>query len=64
MHFTLRSNELFQNTKKKTIFRLLFIIIYLMEFAIKVLARGFALSKFTYLRDPWNWLDLILIVIA
>ncbi|XP_076443926.1 sodium channel protein 1 brain-like [Babylonia areolata] len=28
---------------------------------IKVMARGMFVSKFTYLRDPWNWLDMIVI---
>lgn len=31
---------------------------------LKVLARGFILDKFTYLRDPWNWLDFLVIVMA
>lgn len=31
---------------------------------LKVLARGFILDKFTYLRDPWNWLDFSVIVMA
>lgn len=27
-------------------------------------ARGFILSPFTYLRDPWNWLDFAVIMLA
>uniref|UniRef100_A0A8C5WM75 Sodium channel protein n=1 Tax=Leptobrachium leishanense TaxID=445787 RepID=A0A8C5WM75_9ANUR len=38
--------------------------IYTMESLIKILARGFCLEKFTFLRDPWNWLDFIVIVLA
>lgn len=30
----------------------------------KVIARGFILNKFTYLRDPWNWLDFIVVALA
>uniref|UniRef100_A0A8C8CM00 Sodium channel protein n=1 Tax=Oncorhynchus tshawytscha TaxID=74940 RepID=A0A8C8CM00_ONCTS len=31
---------------------------------IKILARGFCVGKFTFLRDPWNWLDFCVIVMA
>uniref|UniRef100_A0A8C2G2N0 Sodium channel protein n=1 Tax=Cyprinus carpio TaxID=7962 RepID=A0A8C2G2N0_CYPCA len=31
--------------------------IYTFESLIKILARGFCVGKFTFLRDPWNWLD-------
>ncbi len=24
---------------------------------LKIFARGFAMHKHAYLRDPWNWLD-------
>uniref|UniRef100_A0A8C8D7U9 Sodium channel protein n=1 Tax=Oncorhynchus tshawytscha TaxID=74940 RepID=A0A8C8D7U9_ONCTS len=35
--------------------------IYTFEATIKVLSSGFCVGDFTYLRDPWNWLDFILI---
>ncbi|KAE8581035.1 hypothetical protein XENTR_v10024643 [Xenopus tropicalis] len=38
--------------------------IYTLESLIKILARGFCLEKFTFLRDPWNWLDFSVIVLA
>ncbi|XP_071167168.1 sodium channel protein 1 brain-like isoform X2 [Mytilus edulis] len=41
-----------------------FLAIYTLESIIKILARGFILHKFTYLRDPWNWLDFAVIVSA
>jgi Ion transport protein len=28
---------------------------------IKIIAKGFALNKYTYLRNPWNWLDFVVI---
>uniref|UniRef100_A0A8C1QY01 Sodium channel protein n=1 Tax=Cyprinus carpio TaxID=7962 RepID=A0A8C1QY01_CYPCA len=31
---------------------------------IKILARGFCIGPFTFLRDPWNWLDFSVIVMA
>ncbi|XP_005393346.1 PREDICTED: sodium channel protein type 9 subunit alpha [Chinchilla lanigera] len=38
--------------------------IYTFESLIKILARGFCVGEFTFLRDPWNWLDFIVIVFA
>jgi hypothetical protein len=38
-----------------------FTAIYTFESAVKVMARGFILEKFTYLRDAWNWLDFVVI---
>ncbi|XP_006869194.1 PREDICTED: sodium channel protein type 11 subunit alpha-like [Chrysochloris asiatica] len=38
--------------------------IYVFEAFIKILARGFILDEFSYLRDPWNWLDSIVIATA
>ncbi|GAB5575700.1 sodium channel protein type 3 subunit alpha isoform X1 [Prionailurus iriomotensis] len=38
--------------------------IYTFESLIKILARGFCLEDFTFLRDPWNWLDFSVIVMA
>ncbi|KAL9871781.1 sodium channel protein para isoform X21 [Glossina fuscipes] len=38
--------------------------IYTFESAVKVMARGFILSPFTYLRDAWNWLDFVVIALA
>ncbi|NWT17524.1 SCN5A protein, partial [Vireo altiloquus] len=44
--------------------RLTFTGIYTFESLIKILARGFCLNEFTFLRDPWNWLDFTVIVMA
>uniref|UniRef100_A0A669CVS7 Sodium channel protein n=1 Tax=Oreochromis niloticus TaxID=8128 RepID=A0A669CVS7_ORENI len=38
--------------------------IYTFESAIKILARGFCTVPFTFLRDPWNWLDFTVIMMA
>ncbi|XP_016147573.1 sodium channel, voltage gated, type XII, alpha a [Sinocyclocheilus grahami] len=38
--------------------------IYTFESLIKILARGFCIEPFTFLRDPWNWLDFSVIVMA
>ncbi|XP_023806572.1 sodium channel protein type 2 subunit alpha isoform X1 [Oryzias latipes] len=41
-----------------------FTAIYTFESLVKILARGFCLGEFTFLRDPWNWLDFSVIVLA
>ncbi|XP_030405870.1 sodium channel protein type 5 subunit alpha-like isoform X3 [Gopherus evgoodei] len=38
--------------------------IYTFESLIKILARGFCMTEFTFLRDPWNWLDFSVIIMA
>ncbi|CAF4869602.1 unnamed protein product [Rotaria sp. Silwood1] len=42
----------------------IFTIIYTFEALTKCIARGFILQKYTFLRDPWNWLDFIVITFA
>ncbi|KAK7893124.1 hypothetical protein WMY93_022276 [Mugilogobius chulae] len=39
-----------------------FLSIYTVEAALKILSRGFCLGRFTYLRDSWNRLDLFIII--
>lgn len=46
------------------LYRYVFTGIYIFEALIKILARGFILDEFSFLRDPWNWLDSIVIVTA
>ncbi|XP_069690797.1 sodium channel protein PaFPC1-like [Periplaneta americana] len=41
----------------------IFIGIFSLELVLKVVARGFLLEPFTYLRDPWNCLDFVLIIL-
>ena len=40
---------------------MIFAAIYTYESAVKLLARGFFLTQYTYLRDAWNWLDFSVI---
>ena len=42
----------------------IFTAIYTYESAVKLLARGFFIDSFTYLRDPWNWLDFLVIFMS
>lgn len=44
--------------------RIIFTTIYTFESCLKVTARGFIKTQFTYLRDPWNWLDFVVIALA
>ncbi|GFR23957.1 sodium channel protein 60E [Trichonephila clavata] len=39
-----------------------FLVIYTIEMIIKIIAKGFILSKYSYLRNPWNWLDFIVVL--
>ncbi|XP_060572053.1 sodium channel protein 1 brain-like isoform X2 [Ruditapes philippinarum] len=47
-----------------TISEYVFLAIYTVEMVIKLLARGFIINSFTYLRDAWNWLDFLVICSA
>ncbi|XP_026166669.1 sodium channel protein type 4 subunit alpha B-like isoform X2 [Mastacembelus armatus] len=38
-----------------------FLAIYTFEVFTKVVSRGFCIGRFTFLRDPWNWLDVLVI---
>ena len=38
--------------------------IYTVEGMVKILARGFMLADFHYLRDAWNWLDFIVVALS
>lgn len=51
-----------QVNKNIDTFEPLFIGAFLIECIFKVIAYGFIMSKKTYLRDPWNWLDFIVVV--
>ncbi len=44
--------------------RYIFTILYTFEALTKCIARGFIIEKYTFLRDPWNWLDFIVITLA
>jgi voltage-dependent calcium channel L type alpha-1S len=38
-----------------------FLIIFTIEAILKILAYGFVLDRNTYIRDPWNILDFIVV---
>ena len=39
-----------------------FTAIFTLECILKIIAYGFILEDNTYLRDPWNWLDFIVVI--
>jgi hypothetical protein len=39
----------------------IFTVIFVIEFIIKTIAMGFIVHRNSYLRDPWNWLDFIVV---
>ncbi|XP_078017902.1 sodium channel protein type 4 subunit alpha B isoform X2 [Epinephelus lanceolatus] len=41
-----------------------FTFIYTFEATVKIMARGFCVGGFTFLKDPWNWLDFMVISMA
>ena len=44
---------------------IIFLAIFTMEFVLKVLAQGFFVEpRVSYLRDPWNWLDFVVVIIS
>ena len=43
---------------------LVFTIIFLLECIIKVAAMGFYRHKGSYLKDYWNWIDFVIVVIS
>uniref|UniRef100_A0A6T8D018 Ion transport domain-containing protein n=1 Tax=Cryptomonas curvata TaxID=233186 RepID=A0A6T8D018_9CRYP len=40
----------------------LFTSLFAAEMVLKIFARGFVMHKHAYLRDPWNWLDFVVVV--
>ena len=42
----------------------IFTVIFIIEFLIKIIAMGFVVHRNSYLRDPWNWLDFVVVMTA
>lgn len=51
----------YTSPEQKTIENI-FIVLYSMEMGLKILAYGFVLNPGSYLRDPWNVLDFVIVV--
>ncbi|CAF4218965.1 unnamed protein product [Rotaria socialis] len=62
---TILSNCIFMTLRNAPeVTEYIFTIIYTFEASTKCVARGFILQPHTFLRDPWNWLDFIVITLA
>ncbi|XP_051808157.1 sodium channel protein type 4 subunit alpha B-like [Acanthochromis polyacanthus] len=66
MLLTILTNCVFMliNIKDPVLSRILeltFMVIYTLDVLVKVVSRGFCLGRFTFIRDPWNWLDLLIL---
>ena len=44
--------------------RYVFAAIYTVEMFLKIIGRGFALHKYAYLRNAWNWLDFLVVILG
>ena len=42
----------------------LFLVLYTIEMTLKILGMGFVVSDESYLRDPWNIMDFVIVVSA
>lgn len=52
------------NDEQSNINEYVFTTIYTIEMILKIIAKGFILHPYTYLRDPWNWLDFIVVLLT
>ena len=63
--FTILTNCVFLSIDQQfPVAEYIFAGIYGIEFVIKIVALGGFLDSHTYFRDPWNWLDFIVILIT
>ena len=58
-----RDNKTIRN-EVINILGLVFNAIFILEFLIKVIAKGFIIHKHSYLRDGWNIIDFIVVIFA
>ena len=50
------------NNKLIDIFSMSFSIVYTIEAILRIIALGFVVHKKSYLRDPWNLIDFIVVI--
>lgn len=56
-----RDNERDHNKRLETL-EMICSYIFILELTLKVIAMGFIMHPKSYLRDAWNWLDLIVVI--
>jgi len=47
-----------------TYFEIFFLVFYTLEMIVKIMAMGLICTPFTYLRDPWNIMDFIVVTLS
>ena len=60
-NYTDTENETYIN-KKIDGFEIYFTTAFVIEATVKIIAMGFVSGRGAYLTDPWNWLDLTVVV--
>lgn len=53
-----------ENSAFSIIIENLFLSLYTLEMLLKIIGLGFVVNKGSYLRDPWNILDFIIVTLA
>ena len=43
---------------------IVFTLVFLAECGIKIIAMGFIKHKNAYLRDYWNWMDFLIVIVS
>ncbi len=56
--------EKYERNKRINLAGLVFTIFFTIECFFKIVAYGFAMHHNAYLRDGWNWLDLIVVIVG
>ena len=41
-----------------------FTVLFSIEFLIRIIAMGFVMHKNSYMRDYWNWLDFLVVIVG
>ena len=41
-----------------------FTVVFTVEMVMRIVALGFFLHRYSYLRDAWNWLDFIVVILS
>jgi voltage-dependent calcium channel L type alpha-1D len=54
--------SLSQNNQSLDLAGSVFTIIFFLEAILKIVAMGFVFHKRAYLRDPWNFIDLVIVI--
>jgi voltage-dependent calcium channel L type alpha-1D len=56
--------EKFSRNKTINIAGIIFTIFFTLECVLKILAYGFVIHHKAYLRDGWNWIDFIVVIVG